>query len=84
MDALTRYTVKQRLTSLLKEAGMYQSAAPQLTAQKATPPAPQTPLVSQGVVNAGTVAPTLVPPPPGKGSPMPMAPMTPTPPKSTY
>lgn len=68
MDALTKYATKRHLTDLLKQAQVYQNPAQKLTAA-----APQMPAVTQGVVNAGAPAPTLVPPPPGKGSPAPMA-----------
>jgi hypothetical protein len=77
MDALARYAVKQRLTSLLKEAQAYQSPAQKLTAA----PAQQVPAVTKGVVSAGTPAPSLVPPPMGKGAP---AAMTPPIPKAPY
>lgn len=79
MDALARYAVKQRLTSLLKEAQAYQSAAPSLTAAT-----PQLPAVTKGVANAGAPAPTLVPPPPGKGAPAMMTPAAPAQPKVRY
>lgn len=75
MSALSRYVVKQRLANLLKEAQAFQSPAQKLTAAPVPAvPAPQPPAVTKGVVDAG--APSLVPPPPGKGVPAAMTPQT--------
>lgn len=77
MQALDRYVIKRQLTELLKQAQIQplQSQGPKLTAA----PVPQAPAVTQGVVNAGAPAPSLVPPPPGKGQPAPMIPPVPKP-----